>query len=127
MTARRLPASHGPRLIAALKQGLPVTVLDALRDEWQLPQDRLLALAGISTRTLFRRRKTGRLDPRESDQVIRLVTVLDAAESLFEGDREAARHWLLRPVKGLGDVAPVELLDSEGRDHIPLFLVDDPE
>lgn len=118
-----LPAGHGPQLIATLRQGLSVTVLDALRDEFQLPQDRMLALVGISPRTLFRRRRTGRLDPHESDRVIRLVTVLDATESLFEGDRKAARHWLLQPIKGLGDVAPVELLDSEAGAREVLNLI----
>lgn len=69
------------------------------------------------------RRRTGRLAPRESDQVIRLVTVLDAAETLFEGDRKAARHWLMRPVKGLGDVAPLELLNSEAGAREVLNLI----
>ncbi|TNC82803.1 MAG: hypothetical protein C9356_02740 [Oleiphilus sp.] len=49
----------------------------------------------------------------------RLTVALDAAIKLFEGDIDAAREWLNRPARGLGDRKPIDMIQSaEGADTL---------
>lgn len=45
-----------------------------------------------------------------TDQQANFSDVLEAALSLYNGDVEAARHWMANPVKGLGGKSPVTML-----------------
>ncbi len=109
----QLPASGGARLIEEIRQGLPVAVVGALRDEIGETLEQLLHLIDLSSRTLARRQAEGHLKPDESDRVVRLINVIAAAESLFEGDRDAVRRWLRQPAAGLGGRTPLEIADTE--------------
>jgi putative toxin-antitoxin system antitoxin component (TIGR02293 family) len=40
------------------------------------------------------------------------ATVMREAIAFFEGDRVAAEKWLASPVRGLGNRAPMALMDS---------------
>lgn len=108
-----LPASHGTRLISAITQGFDVTVVDAVQRELDAPQKVVLEIAGISIRTLARRKKEGRLSTDESDRIASIAAVISAAEGLFEGDHKTAMTWITSPVKGLGGAIPLSLLKTE--------------
>lgn len=108
-----LPANRGMRLIELLSQGLPVTVLDNIHEWTEMSKADILRITGINERNVARRKSAGRtLTPDESERVARFVRVLDCAVDYF-GNKQDAWAWLASPVRGLGNVAPVDLLASE--------------
>jgi len=119
----RLGIASGKKadLIAEIRRGFSVSVIDKLVLELAIPQQALLQTLSLSSATLTRRRaqKQKRLTPLESDRVYRIATVYRAALELFEGDRKAARDWLNEPAKSLGGNSPLQHLDTEaGTDEV---------
>jgi putative toxin-antitoxin system antitoxin component (TIGR02293 family) len=100
------------RLVRALKDGLPVRELDALRRNLDVPMDRLATLLGISKATLHRRKASGRLDVGESDRVVRVARLIGRALVVLES-LEDARRWLSSPQVGLGGAVPLEYAETE--------------
>lgn len=99
-------------LITALRGGLPVGELEALRTALAVPMDRLAPILGISKATLHRRKLAGRLAPAESDRVLRLARLMGKAVEVMESE-ENARAWLGSPQFGLGGCLPLEYAESE--------------
>jgi len=100
------------QLIGALKEGLSVKELDELRSTLDLPMERLVPMLGISRATLHRRRAAGRLDPGESDRVVRFARLLGKASVVLESVGNA-RLWLTSPQVGLGGAVPLEYAETE--------------
>jgi putative toxin-antitoxin system antitoxin component (TIGR02293 family) len=100
------------KLIKALKAGLPVTELDDLQSNLDLPMDKLAPMLGISKATLHRRKNAGRLDAAESDRVVRFARLLGKAAAVMES-LENGRHWLASPQVGLGGAIPLEYAETE--------------
>lgn len=108
-----LPANRGIRLIEMLNQGLPVSVLDHIHEWTEMSKADILRVTGINERNVARRKSAGRtLTPDESERVARFVRVLDATVDYF-GNKDDAWRWLQTPVRGLGNVAPVDLISTE--------------
>jgi len=106
------PAATPARLIQAINQGLPFQELDALQEGLAIPMDRLASRLGISKATLHRRKAAGRLDPQESDRVVRFARLLGKATEVLEsGDN--ARRWLSSPQVGLGGAVPLDYAETE--------------
>ena len=101
-----------PRMIEALKTGLPVQELHDLRSSLDLPMESLVPMLGISKATLHRRLAAGRLDPAESDRVIRFARLMGRAIGVMESP-ENARKWLAAPQRGLGGAVPLEYAETE--------------
>lgn len=99
-------------LIEALKAGLPVSELEELQRQLDLPIDRLAPILGISKATLHRRKAAGRLDAPESDRVLRFARLLGMAASVMDSV-ENGRRWLLAPQAGLGGAVPLEFAETE--------------
>lgn len=99
-------------LIESLKAGLAVPELECLRASLDLPMDRLAPLLGISKATLHRRKATGRLDPAESDRVVRFARLMGNAINVLETEQNA-RSWLTTPQVGLGGAVPLEYAGTE--------------
>lgn len=107
-------SSRPDDVVPAIRVGFSVSVLERLAEELMATQQTILAVTRIPPATLTRRRREGgRLTPQESDRVYRLASVLQDAVQLFEGDKEAARHWMNEPAKALGGNTPLEHLDTE--------------
>lgn len=100
------------KLIQSLKTGLPVRELDDLRSSLDLSMERLVPMLGISKATLHRRMTTGRLDPAESDRVVRFARLMGKAVEVMESP-ENARKWLSAPQVGLGGSIPLEYAETE--------------
>jgi putative toxin-antitoxin system antitoxin component (TIGR02293 family) len=99
-------------LLAAVRQGLPFTALEAIANQLDLPSADIGVLLGIPQRTFARRRKTLLLSPQESDRLYRLArTFAMAAEVL--GSTTKARQWLLTPNRSLAGEVPLQLLDTD--------------
>ena len=110
--SRRKVAPTTAKLIASLKAGLPFRELEALQASLALPMERLLPMLGISKATLHRRKAAGRLDPAESDRVVRYARLMDLAVEVLES-AENARQWLTARQIGLGGAIPLEYAETE--------------
>lgn len=104
--------------VEVVRQGEDVAALEALKTALVINDSELAHVVGVSERTLDRRRQLGRLEPRETDRIATLFSVLDDAVALFEGDEEKARRWMRTPVRGLGNQTPLALLDTEAGSRI---------
>jgi len=78
-----------------------------------LSQQDLAKYLAISERTFVRRREAGTFDRKESEQVLRLAEICQAASELFDGATAATRTWLTSPVRGLGNSRPIDFAQSE--------------
>src|SRR5262245_3335407 len=100
------------KLIALLREGLPVKELDALQAILEVPIEKLGTMLGISKATLHRRKGTGKLDPAESDRVVRFARLMGKAVEVMESE-EDARQWLTSPQIGLGGAVPLDYAETE--------------
>lgn len=96
-----------------VRAGLSFSTLVRFQRNTSLAPGDLFALVQLSPRTLARRKAAGRLEPDESDRLLRASRVFGRALELFEGDSEAAREWLLEKQPLLGGLAPLELATTD--------------
>jgi putative toxin-antitoxin system antitoxin component (TIGR02293 family) len=104
-----LPSSQ---LIKFVQAGSPFRELTALQASLAIPMEQLLPRLGISKATLHRRKAQGRLDPAESDRVVRFVRLMGKAIEVM-GSEESARQWLSAPQFGLGGAVPLDYASTE--------------
>src|SRR5580692_3155020 len=72
------------RLVEAIEEGLAVEELEVLRAGLDLPMEKLVSRLAVSKATLHRRKRTGRLEPEESDRVLRFARLMGKAVEVFE-------------------------------------------
>jgi putative toxin-antitoxin system antitoxin component (TIGR02293 family) len=101
------------QLIKAVNAGFPYEFLDKLSGSTGLTVDTIADTVLIPPRTLSRRKVERRLQPDESERLLRVSNLVSKTVDLFEGDRAAAMNWLQRPQKGLGDGVPLEFAKTE--------------
>ena len=100
-------------LIEQVRKGFRFSTFVRFQRNTNLSVATLSDLTQIPSRTLTRRKEQGKLDPEESDRLLRASRVFGRALELFEGDDEAARTWLSSELPALGGLAPLELARSE--------------
>ena len=108
-----LKSLETPSLMQAVAKGLSWNAVRRFLDITGLTQQELAKYLDIPERTLARRRETGTFDRRESEQLVRLAEIYEAAYELFDGDAEATRRWLTSPVRGLNNDRPIDFAQSE--------------
>jgi putative toxin-antitoxin system antitoxin component (TIGR02293 family) len=96
-----------------IEQGLPFEALEKLRRALDVPLSRFAELVKIPPRTLARRKDAKRLEPDESDRLVRLAKIVGLTMQLFEGGLEEARAWLLSPHPALASGIPLEFAANE--------------
>jgi len=101
------------RLYEAVRKGLSYSTLLRLQRNTTLSATVLADLAQIPPRTLARRKQRGKLDPEESDRLVRVSRIFGRALGLFEGDVQAAREWLSSEQVALGGRVPLELAKTD--------------
>jgi putative toxin-antitoxin system antitoxin component (TIGR02293 family) len=99
-------------LIEIIQSGLPVGELEVLRESLDLPMEKLAPRLGLSKATLHRRKTSGKLDPGESDRVVRFARLVGKAVEVLES-RDNARKWLTSPQVGLGGAVPIDYAMTE--------------
>jgi len=98
--------------VPIIRKGFKASVLGSLRKRTSLSEDAFYRSLGIAKRTAARRKyQSIRLKPVESELVLRFARVLAAATSVL-GSEEKANQWLLQPNRSLGNIAPIEALDT---------------
>jgi putative toxin-antitoxin system antitoxin component (TIGR02293 family) len=100
------------QLIEVIRLGLPMQELEALQASLKMPMDNLAPKLGISIATLHRRKQQGRLQPEESDRVLRFARLMGKAVAVF-GNEKDAREWLSSPQFGLGGAIPLDYAQTE--------------
>lgn len=96
-----------------VRKGFRYSVFERFLRNTLLSFAALAALTQISERTLARRKELGRLEPEESDRLLRASRVYGRALELFEGDMAAASRWLTTPQRALGGLVPLELARTD--------------
>jgi putative toxin-antitoxin system antitoxin component (TIGR02293 family) len=100
-------------ILKRVEKGLAFTALERFQTNTGLSTGELADAGVIALRTLHRRKEQGRLDPEESDRLMRLSRVFGKALGLFEGDVDAARQWLAAPQRALGGKKPMALIRTD--------------
>ncbi len=107
-----LNATHPNQVIARVREGFEAKVVERFKQKLHLTTEEVAVLIETSPRTLARRHKQGRLGPRESDRLYRLVHLYERAVEVMESE-EAARLWLKQPQWGLGGTGPLAYAATE--------------
>jgi putative toxin-antitoxin system antitoxin component (TIGR02293 family) len=102
-----------PSLIRLIGKGLPWSTVPAFARVTGFSQQDLADFLGVPARTFARRRLSGTLDPSESERLLRLAEIFEAALSLFDGDHDGVRQWLTSPVRGLSNARPIDYARTE--------------
>jgi putative toxin-antitoxin system antitoxin component (TIGR02293 family) len=101
------------KIYAHVRIGLSFTAFERFQRNTSFTSADLAALIQLPLRTLARRKAAGRLEPEESDRLLRASRVFGRALELFEGDSEAAREWLLNKQPLLGGLVPLDLATTD--------------
>jgi putative toxin-antitoxin system antitoxin component (TIGR02293 family) len=101
------------KVIEALKAGFPYESIDTFHKNTDLPVQVIAEAVQIPARTLIRRKSKGKLQPEESERLLRISTVFEKAVELFDGDRTAAMRWLRAPQLALGNATPLDFARTE--------------
>lgn len=99
-------------LQAAIREGFPQAVVGEVTHAGGLTVKELATSLDLSTRSLQRRRREGRLARYESDRLYRLARIIALAKEHI-GDDKNALLWLRRPNRALGGGVPLDSIDTE--------------
>ena len=91
---------RGRQLQEAIARGLPYSTFLRIARYAEMTNAELVGLLGISVSTLRRRANAGKLSVIESEKVVRLIQVINAGITLFDGSKEKALSWLKSPSRG---------------------------
>jgi len=105
--------SNTVKIIKRVEEGFSFHALERFQKNTQIPTSDLAELVDIKIRTLRRRKEEGRLEPDESDRLLRVSRVFAMSLELFEGDAAAARRWFYTPAKALGGEKPITFARTE--------------
>lgn len=111
-TALGRPVHTREDMKAAIREGFPKAVVQALVEASGLTLEEVASSLDLSVRNLRRPKHEGRLAKYESDRLYRLARILALAEH-FIGSHKNAIDWLKRPNLVLGSIPPLRLLDTE--------------
>jgi len=106
-------ANSPKAIMRVIRRGLPYATVKFLQDTLELNRYQIATVLQMSSRTLERRKRSGKLDSIESDRALRLFRVFWRARELYEGDQEAALKWLKRENAALEGLAPEQMIGTE--------------
>lgn len=101
------------KIYGRVRAGLAFSAFERFQRNTGLSSSELSTLVQLPPRTLARRKAAGRLEPEESDRLLRASRVFGRALELFDGDSQAAREWLLDKQPLLGGLVPLELATTD--------------
>ena len=99
-------------LIASIRAGFPLELFKRTAKQLTMTEKQLAALTDITTSTLTRRKKEGRLTKDESEKLFRIIRVFNRAVDVF-GSTDSAVSWLTRPLPALSGVRPLDYIDTD--------------
>jgi putative toxin-antitoxin system antitoxin component (TIGR02293 family) len=101
-------------LVEEIRKGVPSKTFVETAKRIGLGQEELARKLGLKPRTIASRlaSREKKLNPNESERVLRIKQIFDQAVHVF-GSEEEAREWLMNPAYGLEGQRPVDLMDTE--------------
>jgi putative toxin-antitoxin system antitoxin component (TIGR02293 family) len=102
-----LATGDTPDLLEQMERGFSYDALLRLEVNSGLSLALLASVIGIPDRTLARRRAAGKLEPDESERLLRVANLFEKCVDLFEGDVKAAVNWLTSAKKALNGQTPL--------------------
>ncbi len=102
-----LGASNTLELMRHIERGFSFETLLRLEANSGVSLALLASVIGIPERTLARRRAAGRIEPDESERLLRVSTLFEKCVELFEGDVASAVNWLTSPKRALNHQPPL--------------------
>ena len=119
-----IEASDRLELSKKIQAGFPFQSFVILARHMGVTNKELAELVQISTRILNMRQKEGKLKGDESDRLLRFARVFTYAVDLFDGDQEAAQHWLSSENQALKGATPLEAsMTEEGAREVENLIV----
>jgi len=100
-------------LLKRLEEGLSYAAFERLKRRLKVSTQELADAALITHRTLARRKKAGRMQPDESDRLVRLARVFSRAMELYGGNSDLAQSWMMRPNRAFAGVSPFEMARTD--------------
>jgi putative toxin-antitoxin system antitoxin component (TIGR02293 family) len=100
-------------LLQKVRIGLSYSAVETLAETYDSSLKEIGEVLHIPTSTMSRRKKSGKLNPDESDRVVRYARIMDAATELMNGDADAAAQWMRTPRKILGGETPLAHASTE--------------
>jgi putative toxin-antitoxin system antitoxin component (TIGR02293 family) len=94
-----------------VKEGLEIEWFDDLARRFGASGAVFSTIVGIDPRTLTRRRREGKLTPRESNALYHLAVLYEHALDVL-GDPDTVRNWFNTPEPDFSEMIPLALLDS---------------
>ena len=113
--AKAFPELASPELaglVQAVREGIPTSRFDVLKELLDVSTEMLTEVVGISPSTLSRRRGRGTFNKDDSERVLRIARIGLRAVDVLEG-KEIARKWLTEPARALSGEKPLEFADTE--------------
>jgi len=100
-------------ILTQVRNGLPAAMFEQVASTLGLSTGALAAKLGIARRTVTRKRGNGApLSSETSEKLLRAARVRNLGRMLFTTD-EAVSKWLSKPDASLGNMAPLDLLDTD--------------
>lgn len=106
-------------LVVLTRKGIPRSAIDALAKTLHLSISKLTKYLHVSERTLQRYSPDKSLSPELSDHILQIAKVYARSLDVFE-DPETTSSWLKQPNIALGNIAPIEYLDTSSGIEIVL-------
>lgn len=108
-----LEASDPMTAITIVREGLSYQSLETFQISTLFSTRDTAELVSIPPRTMIRRKAEGRLDPQESDRLVRVARVFAKALGVFGGDTRATHDWFQTPARALRGERPIHLARTD--------------
>jgi len=103
----------GIEAVRSIREGYPARILKSASSFFGVPDARIQNIAHVPASTASRLEKNeAKIDAAATERVYRMGTVTRMAIEVLE-DEGAAIQWMRQPNRALGDIAPLELMDTE--------------
>ncbi|MGR3317756.1 MAG: type II RES/Xre toxin-antitoxin system antitoxin [Candidatus Anammoxibacter sp.] len=95
-----------------VRNGISYDLFEQIKNEIETSLKEISENLKINAKTLDRRKKEAKLNPVETEKILRLEKVFNKALDVFE-DKNDSIKWLKEKNVHLGDVSPISLCDTE--------------
>jgi putative toxin-antitoxin system antitoxin component (TIGR02293 family) len=97
--------------IGHIKKGISKLYLVGIKDAIDLDYDTLGRILSVSRAKLLSKKPEEKFDQLTSERIMLLADLFSYGLEVF-GDKDRLTTWLKRPSKALGDISPVDMMDT---------------
>lgn len=97
--------------ITIIKNGISKKELETIKEHADLDYETLSSILSVSKAKLHSKKGAQKFDQNTSERIMLLADVLAYGQSVFE-DKDSFNEWLKAKNGALGDIPPIELMDT---------------